>query len=229
MKSIRQCPGPTKGNKIFTTASCGAVISLFCCSMPCCFSAQAGLLFSLEPLSSMQMENRAAEGLPSWEAGILWFQIPSAAYFINPLTLFLLLRRLIAVPARAQMSVKSSVVGPNKAPPRRIHIGIANRQVEERESTWKAGIIMSWPPICFAPTLVVLDDVFRDFILWLAPFSAPSSVAIFLVAHWYRLTSWSTGVGLVLRCPSTDWDWQKQEKVNKWQASFWRSLIQKER
>lgn len=65
MKSVRQSPGPAKGNKNFTTASCGAAISLFCSSKPCCFSARAGLLFSLEPLFSMQMENRAAEGLPS--------------------------------------------------------------------------------------------------------------------------------------------------------------------
>lgn len=141
MKSIRQCPGPTKGNKIFTTASCGSVISLFCCSTPCCFSAQAGLLFSLEPLSSMQMENRAAEGLPSWEAGILWFQIPSAAYFINPPTLFLLLRRLIAVPARAQMSVKSSAIGPNKAPSQEDSHQDSHQTGWERENTWIVGIV----------------------------------------------------------------------------------------
>ena len=51
---------------------------------PCCFSAPTGLLFSLEPLLSVQTENRAAEGLPSRETGILQFQIPSAVYFTNP-------------------------------------------------------------------------------------------------------------------------------------------------
>lgn len=34
------------------------------------------------------MENRAAEGLPSQEAGILQFQIPGAMCFTNPLYLF---------------------------------------------------------------------------------------------------------------------------------------------
>lgn len=86
MKSVGQSPGPSEGNKNFATASCGAVISLFRSSKPCCFRAHAGLLFSLEPLSSMQMENRAAEGLPSREAGILQLQIPGAVYFTNPPT-----------------------------------------------------------------------------------------------------------------------------------------------
>lgn len=64
----------------------------------------------------MRVENRAAEGLPSREAGILQFQIPSAVYFTNPPTSFLLLRRLITLPARAQTSVKSCITGPKTNP-----------------------------------------------------------------------------------------------------------------
>lgn len=86
MKSVRQSPGPAEGNKNFATASHGAVISLFRSSKPGCFSARAGLLFSLELFFSTQMENRAAEGLPSRATGIVQFQFPSAVYFTNPPT-----------------------------------------------------------------------------------------------------------------------------------------------
>lgn len=80
MNSVRQSSGLSKGNENFATSSCEPFHS----SKLCCFSLWAELLFSLEPLFSMQLENRGAEGLPSWEAGILQFQIPSALYFTNP-------------------------------------------------------------------------------------------------------------------------------------------------